>query len=261
MPARHVWIHPLVAGVPVTPARVGISPTLTPSSPTNRIRFDHMTSDTPNACRPELVNRRSNSLSSSIVNAINVCDNSVGSGRSSATLLTILRGYRCVGEPSRWACHYGSVFEVTQQITINQPVERVRAQFGDVAHHERTGVHRGVTFTVVAERPDYCEYQQTTRMGFVRIRQSFRLERDDPACQVNVLTAGAFTPGSITFEIEPTAIADTTVVTATLRAPLRGVTARLAPLLRPALARSLAKALREDRRDLESGAYPRSPTN
>jgi hypothetical protein len=150
------------------------------------------------------------------------------------------------------------VLEVTQHITIDQPLERVRAQFGDVAHHERTGVHRGVTFTVVAERPEYCEYQQTTRVGFVRIRQSFRLERDDPACQVNTLTAGAFAPGSITFEIVPADTADATVVTATLRAPLRRPMAFFAPLLRPALSRSLAKALREDRRDLESGAYPRS---
>ena len=153
------------------------------------------------------------------------------------------------------------MFEVTQQITIDQPVERVRAQFGDVAHHERTGVHRGVTFTVVAERPEYCEYQQTTRMGFIRIRQSFRLERDDPACQVNALTAGAFAPGSITFEIVPADTAGATIVTATLRAPLRRPIARFAPLLRRALARSLAKALREDRRDLESGAYVGSPTD
>lgn len=145
------------------------------------------------------------------------------------------------------------VFEVTRTIAIRQPAELVRAQFGDVAHHARTGVHHGVSFTVIDERPEFCDYDQTTRMGPLRIRQSFRLPRDDPARQVNTLTAGAFAPGSITFEITPGI--ETTKVTATLRAPLHKPLSWFPSLLRRQLGRSLAKALEEDRRDLESGAY------
>jgi hypothetical protein len=148
------------------------------------------------------------------------------------------------------------MFEVKRSIAIHQPVERVQAQFGDVAHHARAGVHRGVTFEIVDEGPDYCDYGQTTRMGPMRMRQTFRLVRDDPAAQVNTLTAGTFAPGSITFEITPGT--DATTVTATLRASLGRPLALLAPLLRPAVGRSLAKALREDQRDLESGAYDAS---
>jgi hypothetical protein len=151
------------------------------------------------------------------------------------------------------------VLEVTQRIVIDQPVARVQAQFGDVAHHASAGVHRGVTFVVVDECPEYCDYEQITRMGPARIRQSFRLERGDPACQVNVLTAGAFAPGSITFEIVPANAA--TAVTATLRAPLRAPAAWFAPILRRVLGRSLAKALAEDRRDLESGEYAESKSS
>jgi hypothetical protein len=145
------------------------------------------------------------------------------------------------------------MFEVSERIAIAQPVEQVRAQFGDVAYHASAGVHRGVTFSVVADRDDYCDYEQTTRMGPMHIRQSFQLNRTDLARQVNTVVAGAFAPGSITFEIVPEG--DGTSVTATLRAPLRGPVALFSPVLRRALGRSLAKALAEDRRNLESGTY------
>jgi len=147
------------------------------------------------------------------------------------------------------------MLEVTEHIAIERPVTVVEAQFGDVAHHERSGVHRGVQFVVVDETAEYCVYEQITRLGPAKLRQSFRLERDDPARQVNVIIAGAFRGGSITFDIAPDREADVTLVSATLRAPVRGITAWLAPVLRRALSRSLSKALAEDRRDLESGSY------
>lgn len=142
---------------------------------------------------------------------------------------------------------------VAERITICQPVDLVRAQFGDVAYHARAGVHRGVSFRVVDDTSEYCDYEQITHVGPTRTRQSFRLERGDLAHQVNTLTAGAFAPGSITFDIVPDS--DATIVTATLRAPLRGLAALFTPILRLMLGRSLARALAEDRRDLESGAY------
>jgi hypothetical protein len=139
---------------------------------------------------------------------------------------------------------------VVRSITIERPTAEVRAQFADVAHHERSGVHRGSRFTVLADPGDTCTYDQVTGP----IRQRFALDRRDPAHLVNTVTDGAFTGGTLTFDIREAAT-DTSEVTATLSAPTGGVTGLLAPLLRVVLGRALAKALGEDRRDLESGAY------
>lgn len=146
------------------------------------------------------------------------------------------------------------MLEVSERIAIDQPVDVVRSHFADVAYHARSGVHRGVSFVVVDDDDEQCTYDQVTRLGPVRLRQSFRLDRRDPAHQVNTLVAGAFAPGSITFDIGP-ADSGATVVTATVRSQARGLTARLAPVLRRPLSRSLARSLAEDRHDLESGAY------
>ena len=96
-------------------------------------------------------------------------------------------------------------------------------------------------------------------IGRQRCRQpgmqlQLRLQRTDPAHQVNELLDGAFAPGSITFDITGEGD-DATRVTATLRSERGGLTRIAAPLLQRALARALAQSLDEDREDLESGSY------
>jgi hypothetical protein len=142
-------------------------------------------------------------------------------------------------------------------IRIERPAAEVRAQFADVAHHERTGVHRGSRFTLLAEAGDTCTYEQVTGRGPGRIRQRFELDRHDPAHLVNTVTDGAFRGGTLTFDIRD-AGPDGSEVTATLVAPTKGVTDWLAPVLRVLLGRALVQALEEDRQDLESGAYGRA---
>ena len=142
---------------------------------------------------------------------------------------------------------------VVRTLRIERPAAEVRAQFADVAHHERSGVHRGSRFTVLADAGDTCTYEQVTG----RMRQQFELDRRDPALLVNTVTEGPFRGGTLTFDIRE-AGPDTSEVTATLAAPTGGVTGLLAPLLRVVLGRALAKALAEDQRDLESGAYAAS---
>ncbi len=149
------------------------------------------------------------------------------------------------------------MIEVSSSATIRRPLSEVQAQFGDVAYHERNGHHRGVAFRVVEDTPGYCEYEQETRVGPLRLSQRFRLERGEPGHQVNGLLAGPFSPGSITFDVVADGD-DAALVTATLRSNRRGFTTIASPLLRRALARALLKALGEDKADLESGAYARS---
>lgn len=146
------------------------------------------------------------------------------------------------------------MFEVSAQVTIRRPLDEVQEQFGDVGYHERTGHHRGVSFHVVSESSQSCCYSQDTRLGPLRLHQEFELDRTLAGHQVNALTSGPFSPGSITFDI----VADghaTTRVTATLRSTRRGLTQWAAPILRRPMARALTRSLEEDRDDLESGRY------
>lgn len=149
------------------------------------------------------------------------------------------------------------MIEVSSSVTIHRAPGEVQAQFGDVAYHERNGHHRGVTFRVVDETPAWCDYEQGTRLGPLRVGQRFRLQRGEPGHQMNELLAGPFSPGSITFDIVAEG-QDAAQVTATLRSTRRGLTQIAAPVLRRSLARALAKALAEDKADLECGAYARS---
>ncbi len=146
------------------------------------------------------------------------------------------------------------MIEVAAQVGIRRPLDEVQRQFGDVGYHQRAGHHRGVQFVVHHDAPDRCEYDQVTRVGPLRLRQTMRLDRADPAHQVNSLVKGPFAPGSITFEITPES-EDVTNVVATLRSEQGGLARLAAPLLRRQLRRALAQALDEDRKDLESGAY------
>jgi hypothetical protein len=145
---------------------------------------------------------------------------------------------------------------VSQSVTIRRPLDEVQAQFGDVGYHQQRGHHRGVTFRVVEDNTDWCEYGQETRVGPLRLRQRFLLRRADGAHQVNELVEGALAPGSITFDIVANGD-DAAEVTATVRSERGGLTRVTAPLLRRILARALAQSLEEDRVDLESGSYAR----
>jgi len=146
------------------------------------------------------------------------------------------------------------MLQVTRSTTIYRPFVEVQAQFGDVAYHQRRGHHHGVRFRVLDDDSDRCEYEQETRIGPIRLRQRFRLQRTDPAHQVNELLEGAFAPGSVTFDIASEGDRATRV-TATLCSERGGLTRIVAPLLQRPLSRALAQGLAEDREDLESGNY------
>lgn len=145
---------------------------------------------------------------------------------------------------------------ITRAVTIDRSPELVRSQFADVAHHQRTGVHRGTRFAVVDESAAECIYDQVTGRGPVRLRQRYRLDRRDLAHQVNTVVAGPFRGGTLTFDIDAS-LPGSTVVTATLTSPPTRGNRLLGPILRRTLGRSLARALAEDKSDIESGAYER----
>ena len=145
------------------------------------------------------------------------------------------------------------MWEITERVRIDRPVAVVRAQFADVAHHEANPPHDGVTFRVLQDSPESCEYEQASRIGPFRSRQRFVLDRTDPDHQVNRIVAGPFRGGSITFDVREDG--DGAEVVATVRHDAGPAVRLLAPVVSRVLRRSLATALAEDRVDLESGRY------
>ena len=67
------------------------------------------------------------------------------------------------------------------------------------------------------------------------------------------MVAGPFRTGTLTFTIRPEDAGS--LVTATLRAPVPGALKWSSPILRTVLGQSLARALAQDKDDLESGRY------
>lgn len=145
-------------------------------------------------------------------------------------------------------------FEVIETITIEAPADQVHAQFGDVAHHAETGLHKGVSFEVLADDGNICRYRQTTAVGPLRLNQELELTRSADGSLENRVVSGQFAGGMIEFTISPQGEAASSVE-ARVSAVLRAHEIVVAPLLRRTVRRSLARALREDRDDIESGRY------
>ena len=148
--------------------------------------------------------------------------------------------------------------EVTETVAIERSAEIVRAQFGDVAHHQNTGVHHGVRFELLDDDGRRCRYRQTTRVGPIRLQQHLTLVRETGGPLVNTVTAGPLAGGTITFHVRPDGPSRSRV-TAIVEAELRGIQAIAAPMLRSQLAKDLRAALAEDKDDLEHGRYMPAP--
>lgn len=147
-----------------------------------------------------------------------------------------------------------AIIDIRRSVSIAVPADIVRRQFGDVAHHAATHVHRGVRFEVLADDGARCRYRQVTRVGPIRLTQEFDVKRVDDGPLVNTVTRGQFEGGTITFDIRPDG-AEQSAVEARLKAEVRGLGALAAPLLRRSVRRAFDRALAEDRDDLESGKY------
>ncbi len=146
---------------------------------------------------------------------------------------------------------------IEESIEIEAKPNLVRRQFADVAHHERAALHRGVRFEVLDQDDHRCRYRQTSHLGPLRLKQEIELARRDSGPLVNTITKGQFTGGTISFVIRPVDGGGETqsAVTARLEGPLRGPQRLLAAVLKRQVSKALARALTEDKADLESGAY------
>jgi len=139
--------------------------------------------------------------------------------------------------------------------TIARPADLVRRHFLDMEHHARHPVHAAARFAVVEQSQTHCVYTQETRLGPFKLREDARLERDGDEI-VNRSLTGANESMIVRFSFRPVA-SSTTEVTADIRLPRTGFRRVAAPLLRRMLRDGFARALEEDRVDLEERGYPR----
>jgi hypothetical protein len=139
--------------------------------------------------------------------------------------------------------------------TIARPVEVVRAHFFDIAHHQRHPVHGGARFEVLEQGPGRCLYAQQTKLGPFTLHERSRIERAGDTL-VNCCLEGPSAGQVATFSFQPKGESQTEVALE-LVAPARGLMSLAAPLLRALLQSGFARALEEDRIDLEERGYPR----
>jgi hypothetical protein len=139
--------------------------------------------------------------------------------------------------------------------TIACPINLVRRHFLDMEHHARHPVHAAATFAVIEQSSTHCRYTQKTRLGPFTLREEARLELDGDDV-VNRCVSGASADMVVRFGFR-SVDGVATEVTADVRLPRTGFRRVIAPLLRRMLLRGFARALEEDRVDLEERGYPR----
>lgn len=146
-----------------------------------------------------------------------------------------------------------SFIEVEHRVRIAAPVETVRAQYGDLEHHIRAGVHPKLRYRPLPRVAGRERYEQTVRLLGLTQRDVFEREwlADGSLCDTSV--EGFNRGGSLHFAFAPAPVegASGTEVAVRVRLPLPAALAWLAPLLRVQVRRELAAAAREDKADIE----------
>lgn len=143
--------------------------------------------------------------------------------------------------------------EVEHRVLIAAPAEAVRAQYGDIEHHIRTGVHPRLRYRVLPPAGGRQRFEQTVRLLGLTQRDVFEREWLPDGSLRDTSVEGFNRGGSLHFGFAPARVdgAAGTEVTVRVRLPLPGPLAWLAPLLRAQVRRELAAAAREDKADIE----------
>ncbi len=145
---------------------------------------------------------------------------------------------------------------VEEEKLVARPVEVVRAQFVDMAHHARTGVHAALAFSDVRTEGPVCRLTARRRvLGMTQVDE-IEVERFASGDSELRSVAGANAGLVIRQRFEAQG-PGATRVSLRVELPARGWKALLAPLLKLGLRQDTRTALEEDRRDLEERGYPR----
>lgn len=147
-----------------------------------------------------------------------------------------------------------ATIRVSDEKLIARPIDVVRAQFVDMAHHAATRVHASLEVSNVRPQQGGCRVTNRKHvMGRVMQDEVEVLRHADGNSTLRSLS-GANAGLVITQNFE-SVDAQRTRVKTTVALPVTGLRSLLAPLVRMGLQRDLATALEEDRVDLEERGY------
>ncbi len=133
-----------------------------------------------------------------------------------------------------------------------RPVDVVRSQFGDMAHHHRTGVHKGLAYEILADSPAECRYIQRTRILGMAQEDEVVLRRTDGKVVMDVVR-GSNHGTHFEFSFLPDGAG--TRLRLEMTVPTSGLKALLQPLFKRAIYKIVDAAAEEDRVDLEERGY------
>lgn len=138
-----------------------------------------------------------------------------------------------------------------RSVTVERPVEVVRAHFLDFEHHIRANVHRSITYTLLPSDPGQQHVRQQFKVLGLPKRDEVIVELNPEGHVLQTFEIGDFAGGTVLFRLSPLGDSQTRI-TAEVDAPLRGLNRLLAPLLHRVVARLVETGLEEDRRDLQT---------
>ena len=140
---------------------------------------------------------------------------------------------------------------------IARPVDVVRSQFVDMAHHASHPVHAALEVSNVRPQDGGCRFTGRRRvLGIAQEDEIEVLRQADGGSTLRSLSGS--NAGLLITQAFESVDNDRTRVRTTVEMPVTGLLKLLAPLVRMGLQRDLANALEEDRIDLEQRGYPRT---
>ena len=147
-----------------------------------------------------------------------------------------------------------STIVVRSEKVIARPIEVVRSQFIDMAHHAAARVHAGVEVSNVRPQENGCRFTNRRRVFGITQEDEIEATKSSDGNSVLRSLSGANKGLLITQAFESLG-SERTRVEITVELPVRGAFQLLAPLVRVGLKRDVASALEEDRVDLEERGY------
>ena len=140
--------------------------------------------------------------------------------------------------------------------TIRQPIDIVSRQFGDMTHHAGHAVHPDIKFVVLSERGNECRFTQEVRLlGMKQKDEIVQVRRADGSLESEVVEGT--NRGMKIFQSFRAEGPNATTIDFRVEAPATGIKKWLKPFFEIAVRRTIAKALEQDRVDLEERGYPR----
>lgn len=141
--------------------------------------------------------------------------------------------------------------QLERSITVERPVEIVRAHFLDFEHHIRANVHRNIRYTLFPGEYDKHHVRQQFKVLGLPKTDEVIVELSSEGDVVQTFEKGDFAGGTVVFQFTPVAEGQTRI-TARVDAPLRGLNRLMAPLLPKIVGKLVETGLDEDRQDLKT---------